>query len=196
MDAEKATTRIAIRKTDAKKQIAYGEVYAPFSLDTHGEAMLPEDIELMAHRFLGLDLSKSIDVQHDNVPTTCRPVESFVVRWDDPDYALGAWVLGIHVPDKALWAKVESGELSGFSFEAWCVPKAAEVEYEIVRDIVGVTEPAGDGHAHAFYAQFGDDGNIRAGRTSPGPDGHVHDIVRTAVTEVAGDHAHRFFFMD
>jgi hypothetical protein len=68
---------VPIKKTDGEKQIVYGEVYAPYVLDTYGEFMTPEDIETMAHRFMQLDLTKVIDTQHDNQPNGSFPVESF-----------------------------------------------------------------------------------------------------------------------
>jgi hypothetical protein len=64
---------VPIKKTDGEKQIVYGEVYAPYILDTYGEFMTPEDIEVMAHRFMQLDLSKVIDTQHDNQPNGSFP---------------------------------------------------------------------------------------------------------------------------
>lgn len=177
---------------DEEKRIVYGEVYAPYRLDTYGEFMLPDDIEVMAHRFMQLPLAQTIDTQHDNVPNGSYPVESFIVRDGDPDFTPGTWVLGVKVPDDRTWEAVKDGKLNGYSFEAMVVPVEYEIEYVVMRDHVGSVEPAMD-HSHAYYVEVDADGQVVGGWTSPGPDGHVHQIKRASLTEKADGHTHRFF---
>ena len=43
---------VAFKKSDAKKQIVFGEVYVPDRKDTDGNFMTAETIEDMAHDFL------------------------------------------------------------------------------------------------------------------------------------------------
>lgn len=182
-----------VKKVDADRRIAYGEVYAPYKLDTYGEMMLPEDIEKIAHRFMQLDLSSVIDVQHDNQPRNVTPIESFIARAGDPDFTEGAWVLGVKVHDNELWADIKAGKLNGFSFEALVRKVVAVVEYQVVRDNIGETEINGD-HAHLFWVEVNDDGLVVRGRTTT-DNGHAHEIKAGTATEEAGNppHAHRIF---
>lgn len=187
---------VSVKAVDHALRIVHGEVYAPCQLDSHGELMLPDDIELMAHRFMQLDLGAAIDTGHDNLPNGSYPVESFIAREGDPDYAAGAWVLGVKIPDDGVWAQVVAGELNAFSFEAYVRKESAVVEFDLVRDRTGLTHAAGDdGHAHFFLVQLSDDGKVRSGATSPGPDGHVHAITRASITGAAAGHTHRYAFL-
>lgn len=182
-------------KFDDEKQIVYGMVYAPDTLDTYGEYMKAEDIETMAHRYLSsLKLDETIDVKHDNVARDAYPVESFIARKGDPDYPEGAWVLGVKVEDADTWAKIKRGELNGFSYQAMVVPVEQTVTYEVVRDHVGpVCKAEGFDHDHVMFVQLGDDGKVVSGRTSKAEDGHFHEITRASVTEAADGHTHRYF---
>lgn len=182
---------VTIRRFDSKKQIVYGEVYAPNVLDTYGEFMTAGDIELMAHRFMKLDLANVIDTNHDNVANGSYPVESFIATKHDPDFSEGAWVLGVKVPDADVWAKVENGELNGYSFQSMVKPKDVEIEYTVIRDHVGFTEDHDD-HTHVYFLQVDDMGCVKGGYTDT-VNGHSHKITRASVTEVSGAHSHRFF---
>jgi hypothetical protein len=195
VQAQKQERSIKVTKFDEDKQIVYGMVYAPDTLDTYGEYMKAEDIETMAHRYLStLKLDETIDVKHDNVARNAYPVESFIARKGDPDYPEGAWVLGVKVEDDAVWASIKKGELNGFSFESMVVPVEATVTYEVVRDHVGpVCKADGFDHDHVLFVQLGDDGKVMSGRTSKAADGHFHEVTRASVTEAADGHTHRFF---
>lgn len=183
---------VSIVKMDDDEQIVYGEVYAPYRLDFHGEFMLPEDIKKMAHRFMQLPLGNAIDTQHDNVPNGSYPVESFIVSEGDDDYTPGAWVLGVKVPDDGLWKRIKNGKINAYSFEAMVTPREAEIEYYVIRDHVGFTQKSGD-HEHAYFVQLDEEGNVVSGYTSPGLDGHVHKISHASITEREDGHSHRYF---
>lgn len=184
---------VSIRRIDEERRIVYGEVYAPNTLDTYGEFMLPEDIEEMAHRFLKTDLSNSIDTNHDNVPNGSYPVESYIVRWDDPDFTVGSWVLGVKIPDDDIWNKVKSGDLNAYSFQSLVSPVKYEAEIDVIRDHAGLVEKhKSDGHDHAFFLQLSDEGQVIGGETSL-VNGHRHKIMRASITEKASGHNHRFF---
>jgi hypothetical protein len=186
------TQWVPIKKTNDEKQIVYGEVYAPWVLDTYGEFMTTEDIEVMAHRFMQLDLTKVIDTQHDNRPNGCYPVESFIAREGDPDYTPGSWVLGVHVPDAGLWDAVKKGMLNGFSFQSLVKPTSVDVEITAIRDFVGETDLSED-HSHTFFVELDEIGNVIGGRTSQAADGHSHEIQWASVTSRTNGHSHRFF---
>jgi hypothetical protein len=186
---------VRIKRVDADKQIVYAEVYAPYVLDTYGEFMVPEDIEIMAHRFMRLDLNNVIDTNHDNVPNGSFPVESFIARDDDPDFTPGAWVLGVKIVEQEIWDKVVRGELNGYSFEAMVSLVEWDLDVQVVRDHFGETTTLrGVDHEHMFFVQVNEKGRVVKGWTSEAPDGHTHDIRHGTVTEKAGadNHAHRF----
>ena len=190
---EARTMTALIRRTDADRRIVYAEVYAPNTLDTYGEFMLPEHVEEMAHKFMRLQLDSVIDTNHDNVPNGSYPIESWVARAGDPDFTEGAWVMGIKVPDAEVWDKVLKGDLNGFSFEAMVNLVEYDVEVSVIRDHMGQTNTIkGVDHEHMFLVQVDDKGRVIKGATSPGPDGHVHVINHATMTAKAQGHSHRF----
>ena len=106
---------VEFKKSDDEKQIVYGEVYVPEQRDTDGNWMTAATIEKMAHDFMENLRNTHIDKNHDGKTDKGTVVESFIVRKGDPDYTEGAWVVGVHVPDKTIWGQVKKGELTGFS---------------------------------------------------------------------------------
>ncbi|MDR1514913.1 MAG: XkdF-like putative serine protease domain-containing protein [Synergistaceae bacterium] len=111
------TRDVSFKKFDAKKQIAYGEVYVPNEKDTDGNWMTPETIEKMAHDFMAEQRLTQIDTNHDGNTDKGVIVESFIARKGDPDFAEGAWAVGVKVSDKDTWKAIEKGEITGFSVE-------------------------------------------------------------------------------
>ena len=189
-----AKTVIFKRKRD-DRQIAYGEVYAPMDVDTHGEFMTASDIETLAHKFMLKALSKKIDVNHDNRDGRASAVESFIARTGDPDFTPGAWVLGVKVFDTATWQKIKRGEITGFSMQARVrqIPMVVDMEELAEDQYRGRVNPAADdAHTHDFWVLIDRRGNAVAGQTSEGPDGHTHGIRENNRTDIAGGHVHTF----
>jgi hypothetical protein len=117
---KKFLREVEFKKSDAKKQIVYGEVYVPNEKDTDGNWMTSETIEKMAHDFMeNLRLTR-IDKNHDGDTNKGVVVESFIVRKDDPDFTEGAWAVGVKVRDKETWKSIEKGDITGFSIEGRC----------------------------------------------------------------------------
>ena len=108
---------VEFKKSDTKQQIVFGEVYVPDRRDTDGNFMTAETIEKMAHDFLTNKRNAQISKAHDGNTDKGCVVESFIAREGDPDFAAGAWVVGVHVPDARIWKSIEDGELTGFSIE-------------------------------------------------------------------------------
>lgn len=108
---------VDFKKSDAKKQIVFGEVYIPDRRDTDGNFMTAETIEKMAHDFLANKKNSQISKNHDGNSNKGCVVESFIAREGDPDFIAGSWVVGVHVPDVEIWKQIEKGELTGFSIE-------------------------------------------------------------------------------
>lgn len=192
-DQESAIRVSEIKSIDKEKQIVYGLVYEPYTLDSHGDMMLPEEIEKMAHRYMEIkELDKTIDVNHDGVAIRAHPVSSYIATKDDPNFSEGSWVLGVKVKDPSIWRDIKSGKLNGFSFEAYVYKYPAVVEYEYSRNNFGKTAET-EGHYHLYFAELSEDGTIIGGRTTT-DNGHAHEIRFGTATEEAGTppHRHRF----
>jgi hypothetical protein len=187
-----ASQLVKITRTNEERKVVYGMVYEPNVLDTWGEMMLAADIETMAHRFMrDVVLADSIDKGHNEKPTGCYPIESFIARAGDPDYPEGSWVLGVKITDDNTWAEIKRGDLNGFSFQCMVRKLPAIVEVEVPIFDVGQTE-AVDDHQHLFYVEYDNDGVAVRGRTST-VNGHSHEIFGSSATEVADGHSHRYF---
>lgn len=89
-------------------------------IDTHGEAMLPEDLMQLAHAFVAD--SRKIDVMHDQQAREgVAVVQSFVNTPEvgSPNFWPGAWVTVLKIDQESeVWQRVESGELDAVSFMA------------------------------------------------------------------------------
>ena len=190
-----AEASVQFKKFDGEQQIVFGEVYAPGFPDSQGEFMRPDEIRKMAYNFLKKGLVSNIDTNHSRQPNQSYVVESFIARDDDPIFIPGSWVLGVHIPDPATWQLVKSGELNGFSLDGMGLRTPATFEVEMPELLKGETDKVGN-HSHAFAVKFDEVGNFLGGQTTPGPDGHVHQIVRGTVTEPALGHSHRFSFVE
>ena len=187
--------QVRVAKTDDDLQIAYGEVYAPIPFpDSHGDVMTAEGIRQMAHKFLASGRVNKIDTRHDNVETGAVVVESFIAE-EGSGYIPGAWVVGVHIPNKDLWLRVKSGELNGFSMQSLVFVREKQIELDVPSKIEGMTEEA-EGHRHTYSVRFSDDGEFLGGSTDL-VDGHIHDIESTSITARAGegDHRHRYSFL-
>ena len=108
---------VEFKKSDTKQQIVFGEVYAPYRRDSDENFMTAETIEKMAHDFIENNRNDQISKAHDGNTDKGCVVESFIAREGDPDFAVGSWVVGVHVPDARIWKSIEAGELTGFSIE-------------------------------------------------------------------------------
>ena len=186
---------IELKKADPELRMIWAEVYAPNRPDVDGEYMTEEDIRIMAYRFVVKKMSDQVDTQHDNKITPGIVVfESFIARKGDPDFIPGSWVVGVHVNDDALWAKVKNGELNGFSVEALVNKQEDDVTMNIPDVITGKTSKVAD-HAHTFEVRYDEQGKLTGGRTSF-EGGHFHTIRGGTITEVAAGHRHRFSSVD
>src|SRR5262245_19750304 len=186
---------VIFKRIKDDRQIAYGEVYAPMDVDTHGEFMTASDIETLAHKFMLKALSKNIDVNHDNRDGRASAVESFIARSNDPDFTPGAWVLGVKVFDRTVWGRIKSGEITGFSMQARVrqIPMVVDMEERPEDQYRGRVNAGGeDAHTHDFWILTDRKGNAVAGQTSEGPDGHTHTIRENNRTDPYAGHVHTF----
>jgi hypothetical protein len=188
-------TSVSIKKLDDEQQLVFGEVYAPGFPDSQGDFMTAKTIQNMAYEFLRKGFVNRIDTNHNQEINGSYVVESFIAREDDSIFIPGSWVIGVKVPDPKLWEMIKSGELNGFSLDGSAVQVETTIEIEMPLTLNGETDIA-DGHKHTFQVSFDNQGNLIGGTTGPGPDGHVHRIVRGTITEMANGHSHRFSFVE
>lgn len=193
--SSKNAALVTIKKLDAEQQLVFGEVYAPGFPDSQGDFMTAETIQNAAHNFLKNGYVNNIDVNHTREQSGCYVVESFVAREDDSIFIPFSWVIGVKVPDPDLWEMIKSGELNGFSLDGSAVQIPTILELDIPLQLSGETEITAN-HKHTFVVHFDNQGNLIGGTTGPGPDGHIHRIVRGTTTEDAEGHAHRFSFVE
>jgi hypothetical protein len=89
-----------------------GEVLVPELTDAQGDRVDAATVEKAAHDFLSR--SRTVGTNHRQFSEVGEVVESFIARAGDPDFTPGAWVLGVRC-SPGTWARVEAGELTGFS---------------------------------------------------------------------------------
>lgn len=107
-----------IIKTDDERMIAYGIVYAPDQVDSHGDTADAKTIRRAAYEFMREGRLKNIDTEHSFTTQMAYVAESWLVRKGDdlfPDEPEGAWAVGIQINDADLWQAVKAGELTGIS---------------------------------------------------------------------------------
>lgn len=176
-------------------QIVMGEVYAPNRPDAQGEYMTAGQIRKMAHEFIRAGKMGQIDVMHGNTLVSgASVVESFVADMHETRFIPESWVIGVHIPDPALWATIKKGQINGFSMEALVKRVEQDVEMEIPPVVTGLTSKHED-HEHKFYVTYDATGQFKGGVTDT-VHGHFHSIVAGTHTQDAAGHRHRFSSVD
>ncbi|MFS4437855.1 XkdF-like putative serine protease domain-containing protein [Paracoccaceae bacterium GXU_MW_L88] len=107
-----------IEKADDERMVAYGIVYAPDQVDSHGDSADETTIRRAAYAFMREGRLKNIDTEHSFRNEVAFIAESWLVRKGDelfPDEPEGSWAVGIQIGDPDLWKQVKSGELTGIS---------------------------------------------------------------------------------
>lgn len=113
----------------------YGLVYAPDTVDAHGDYTDAETLEKAAHNFM-LNYQK-MDVQHNMEDGAGKVVESFIApetfMINGEEIIKGSWVL-VSLANEKVWESIKKGEITGYSLYG-----TAEVEYEKVNilDLIG-----------------------------------------------------------
>jgi hypothetical protein len=180
------------KKSDDELQIVWGEVYVPDVPDSQHDFMTELEILKMSYSWMAKSETKCIDLNHDNQVVNAVVVESFIAREGDPQFIPGAWVVGVHIPDDAVWGMVKKGEINGFSMQGRGHQGSA-VDVEVPAEVTGMTK-SDSGHSHNFSVAYAPNGEFIGGVTDE-VDGHFHVIRKGTVTEEAGGHRHAFDFV-
>lgn len=127
------------------------------ALDLHGAAMLPEDVEKYAHRWLAF--SRSVDINHDGIGRPVFVVESF---FNGADVASPAWPINSHAVrmDVSQCAEAVSGlkdgSLNCVSLDAFTFNKVVRLPAAQAKSALGpMLPPVVDG---AWVEQFAREG--------------------------------------
>lgn len=124
---------VPIVKAVEEEQTVTGIVLTPEVVDGHGDIMSAKVIKDSAFNFLAsFNKVTKLGVQHSVFKKgQLELVESFIAPMNmvigSKTVKAGAWVMTVRVLDKKLWAKVKSGQITGFSIGgiAQAVPLAA-----------------------------------------------------------------------
>lgn len=183
--------RIVLREDRKWEQVVFSEVLVPGVPNSFGDIYTLEAVREFAYEFARVGYG--IDVNHDNSDQTGKVyvVESFIARDGDPDFLPGSWVVGMKIADDELWARVLSGNLNGYSYEA--VVNMIPLEFYGMRgrQLSGTTsaDPS-DGHTHTYLVIVDELNKPISGSTSF-DNGHAHTISSHTVTDVSSGHNHR-----
>jgi len=124
---------LEIKKADKLRGLVYGIVLEPNVVDLQNDIESPEEVEKAAHSYLtNLWLSETpnmIGSEHEYPIEAAIVVESFIAPVDfyfdgspnDEEHMVskGSWVICSQIKDKKEFAKVISGEYSGFSMQGF-----------------------------------------------------------------------------
>lgn len=105
-----------IRKV-AAEQIVSGVVYEPDVIDADGDWTSVDEIEKAMMSYM--ENYQEVRFQHGQKVVNAAVVECFIVRESFREggqlVRKGSWYQTVKVRDKALWSKIEKGEITGFS---------------------------------------------------------------------------------
>jgi len=121
------TERVAIYKTDHKKQLIFGTFLEPLKVDSQGDFEFAEEIQKAVHDYM--INSRKVGVGHKGGAISAEPVQLYQAESDfwfdgtphDEKHRVlkHSGVAVIKVYDKDVFARVEKGELNGFSIQGW-----------------------------------------------------------------------------
>ncbi len=119
MKTEQNTT-CRFLKIDSVKKVVYSIVLVPDEEDLQEDIIPKEEVEKAAHNFLLK--YRTIGDMHEKV-ALAAPVESYILPADitigEDRIPAGSWIMATKVFDEALWARIESGEITGMSIGGW-----------------------------------------------------------------------------
>lgn len=174
--------------------LVFGIVYDPTRVDTDQNAMVAEEIEKTAYDFVASGQLSKIDLMHDKRPTGSKIVDSTIIRWENPYFPIGSWVVGTLVYDPVLKAAIKSGEFNGYSLQGTAFETTRWVLVQHPVKSEGTTElstePSFPEHSHSLSFDYDQFANIVPAYTDEVL-GHAHKMVKGTATDQANGHAHR-----
>lgn len=174
------------------ERVVMAEVLVPDTVNVYGDMHTRDSVKQFCYSFA--ETGFGIDIDHDNIDRTgpLLVVESFLAREGDPTFIEGSWVVGILVRDDAIWQDVLSGDINGFSYEAFVKFVDVIIDIDVPNVVSGFTEEdIYDGHTHRYVVILNDDGRVVSGGTD-NVNGHDHEILLHTSTELTQSHRHIF----
>lgn len=117
-EQQRSVKLMPVQKTDEDRNIVFGVVLEPNSVDAQSDTIKPAEIERAAHLWLarfqdrGLMHRRIINGKIEIYESYIAPVN---MSFRGQKVKKGTWLLMLHVLDEALWASIKSGEMRGFS---------------------------------------------------------------------------------
>lgn len=109
-------------KLDDEEQLVIGPVLVPDVFDGQDDIVTAVEIRKACHRFLAkINGETRLGLMHKTFPEGLQLVECYVVpagntiTVGDQSWVAGTWLIVVKVLDKEIWARVQAGELTGFS---------------------------------------------------------------------------------
>lgn len=128
--------RVAIYKVDHKKQLIYGTFLEPLKVDSQGDFEFAEEVQKAVHGYM--INSRKIGVGHKGGAIPAEPVEIYQAPcdfWfdgtphDEEHHVLkDSGVAIVKIYDKDVFARVEKGELNGFSIQGWGTRRKVKIK--------------------------------------------------------------------
>ncbi len=109
---------IPIIKINLDERLAGGAVYAPDVTDLQGDSASPDEIRKACHNF-SINKGKMGIMHEEDATEKVTIVENYIApvnfHLNGHYIRKGTWMLVVKIHDDALWERVKSGELTGFS---------------------------------------------------------------------------------
>lgn len=117
-ETDAAVRLLPVEKADEDRNIVFGVVLEPDSVDAQGDTIDPEEIERASHLWLARFQDRGL--QHEKIVNSKVEIyESYISPTDltlgGQKVKKGTWLLMLHVLDKDLWSEIKSGKFTGFS---------------------------------------------------------------------------------
>jgi hypothetical protein len=134
---------IPFAKVDDEKKLVYGVVYAPDSVDAHGDFTTKDEIEKASQDFMKSMKNLNVDKDHSFKSEHAFVAESWIIRKGDPLFPgepEGSWAVAIKIEDQELWKSLKDNGYTGLSM-AGTAEKIDDQEgllkkaYEILKQI-------------------------------------------------------------
>jgi broad specificity phosphatase PhoE len=146
---------VEIKKADRHKQLIYGVVLEPNTMDSQDDYMLPDQVEKAAHGYLKKVARGKASVSKLQHLTQgffknkqgLVPVESYIAPVDFTYDGVemikkGTWVLCIHCEDPGVWQDVLDGKYTGFSIGGTGIRQSMSVPPEVTNGYME-SQPSG-----------------------------------------------------
>lgn len=118
-------------ESEKEERTVFGVVLAPEEIDLQDDIYSPQEVRKTAWRFM--EEYQQFGLMHKTIGVNVRVLESYLapVAFEVKGEVVkkGSWLLRVRVLDDKIWAKVKSGELTGFSIGGSAIrtPETVEV---------------------------------------------------------------------